>query len=249
MLINKLIIAFVMVICANVAFASYLPGMGAGYSCTPTADGGTQIAICAEQGYSDGDEPDSMQVSEFCGSYVPTYDYVIYATGYIIKSAELSWKACVLNSEGHYVWQEVDAMSCDPIVAEYGVASIDMIDSSMMIGGCAEYDILTIPGATSLGNGRLSTCRACQDGVTLSSSEKVGNCTVSRTLCAQGCSAGYYDGPNGCTRCPASADDKTYGTTLEYGSWEIYACHLPSGTLVADGTGTYQFTSNCYYND
>lgn len=58
------------------------------------------------------------------------------------------------------------------------------------------------------------------------------------------CAAGYYgvtsNGTSGCTPCPNS------GTSAQ-ASTSITSCYLPSGTVGSDSTGTYVYTSNCYY--
>ena len=64
------------------------------------------------------------------------------------------------------------------------------------------------------------------------------------------CAAGYYgsssNGTSGCTRCPSSGG--VYGTSAA-GSTAITSCYIPSGTSMTDDTGTYQFTSSCYYTN
>lgn len=64
-----------------------------------------------------------------------------------------------------------------------------------------------------------------------------------------GCAAGYYQtGASGgtitCSECPSLGTLK--GTSAE-GSTDITACYLPANKDGTDNTGTFQFTSNCYY--
>lgn len=64
------------------------------------------------------------------------------------------------------------------------------------------------------------------------------------------CAAGYYgrtvNGTTGCTRCPSSGG--VYGTSAA-GSTAITSCYIPSGTTSSDGTGTFEYTEDCYYTN
>ena len=64
------------------------------------------------------------------------------------------------------------------------------------------------------------------------------------------CAAGYYGTPtslsDGCYRCPSSG--VVYGTSAA-GSTEITSCYMPSETSMTDDSGTFQFTSDCYYSE
>lgn len=68
-----------------------------------------------------------------------------------------------------------------------------------------------------------------------------GTCTESTSY---RCTAGYYGNPNAsaphCTPCPAPG---TSGT----GAYSISHCYIPSGTTGSDASGTFTYTSNCYY--
>lgn len=61
------------------------------------------------------------------------------------------------------------------------------------------------------------------------------------------CARGYYKDGNKCTRCPSS--DGVYGTTALSGATSITQCYIPSGSQMSDNTGTYTYTSNCYYSE
>lgn len=64
------------------------------------------------------------------------------------------------------------------------------------------------------------------------------------------CAAGYYGNAKGtsvynltgCNQCPS-------GGTSAAGATVITGCYLPSGTTGSDSTGTYTYTSNCYYSN
>lgn len=64
------------------------------------------------------------------------------------------------------------------------------------------------------------------------------------------CAAGYYGDAKGtsltnltgCVQCPS-------GGTSVAGSTVITSCYLPSWTTGSDSTGSYIYTSDCYYNN
>lgn len=62
------------------------------------------------------------------------------------------------------------------------------------------------------------------------------------------CAAGYYGvsflGRSGCTRCPSSGG--VYGTSTAGSNTKITDCYMTSGS---DDTGTFTYTSNCYYTE
>lgn len=60
------------------------------------------------------------------------------------------------------------------------------------------------------------------------------------------CDRGYYtSAPYECSRCPSSGG--IYGTTANTGNNKITDCYIPSDTSMTDDSGTYVFTSPCYY--
>lgn len=64
------------------------------------------------------------------------------------------------------------------------------------------------------------------------------------------CAVGYYGSPSifnkTCTRCPAFGD--VYGTTASAGAAANTNCYLPAQTTGTDTSGTYTYTSDCYYS-
>ncbi len=76
------------------------------------------------------------------------------------------------------------------------------------------------------------------------------SCNTATCVCTKTaqyrCAAGYYgtssNGTSGCTRCPSNGSS-TAGATA------ITSCYLPSGTTGSDSTGSYTYTSNCYYSN
>lgn len=60
------------------------------------------------------------------------------------------------------------------------------------------------------------------------------------------CDIGYYGTTtSGCARCPASGG--MYGLTKEKGKSLITDCYFPTGYGIKDSTGSYLFTSDCFY--
>lgn len=63
------------------------------------------------------------------------------------------------------------------------------------------------------------------------------------------CLGGYYGTPTstttGCYVCPTSGG--LTGTSVAGSNSKVENCYFPSGRSVTDSTGTYQFTSNCFY--
>ena len=79
-----------------------------------------------------------------------------------------------------------------------------------------------------------------------------------RTVCSSGCgtyeyrcAAGYYGKPtndtSGCTKCPSSGN--VAGQSVAGSNSAITSCYIPANTSLSDSTGTYQYTSNCYYSN
>lgn len=71
-------------------------------------------------------------------------------------------------------------------------------------------------------------------------------CPVANSTCYNAnsfsCNAGYYKNGNACTLCPD-------GGTSASGATSITSCYIRSGTTGSDSTGTYTYTSNCYYSN
>ncbi len=57
------------------------------------------------------------------------------------------------------------------------------------------------------------------------------------------CKTGYYLSGGTCYSCPSG------GTSADQNSGGITDCYLPSGTTGSDSTGSYTYTSNCYYSN
>ena len=77
----------------------------------------------------------------------------------------------------------------------------------------------------------------------------VATCNTQTCVCTKKvehrCSAGYYGtvtlvSSSACTQCPSPG-------TSAAGSTSQSDCYIPAGTTGSDSTGTYKYTSNCYY--
>ena len=70
--------------------------------------------------------------------------------------------------------------------------------------------------------------------------------TTCKTTYSYRCAAGYYgsssNGTSGCSPCPS-------GGTSSAGTTSATGCYIPSGTTGSDSTGTYKYTSNCYWKN
>ena len=70
--------------------------------------------------------------------------------------------------------------------------------------------------------------------------------TTCKTTYSYRCAAGYYgsssNGTSGCNPCPS-------GGTSSAGTTSATGCYIPSGTTGSDSTGTYKYTSNCYWKN
>lgn len=77
---------------------------------------------------------------------------------------------------------------------------------------------------------------------------KAGIASVSclRNIPKYKCESGYYGTPlnasSGCTKCPSP------GTSAQ-GATSITQCYIPANTSLSDTTGSYTYTSDCYYSN
>ncbi len=74
-----------------------------------------------------------------------------------------------------------------------------------------------------------------------------GSPTSSTSGCTQ-CEKGYYC-PGGTTRYSCATQTKNSSATSAAGAKSITSCYLPANTSFSDSSGTYQYSSNCYYSN
>ena len=80
----------------------------------------------------------------------------------------------------------------------------------------------------------------------------VATCNTTMCTCSKKteyrCATGYYgtttNGKSGCTQCPPS---NGISATSDAGATLVTQCYLPSGATGTDATGTFIYTTNCYY--
>ena len=124
----------------------------------------------------------------------------------------------------------------------------------IVIGGNVNYDSSCT--TASICNCRGTTETALTGGLieikTKQKSTKcIGNTAYAECLSKTSykCAVGYYGTPTignqKCTRCPSSGG--IVGTTAASGSTAITDCYLPSGSSDSDSTGSFTYTTNCYY--
>lgn len=88
-----------------------------------------------------------------------------------------------------------------------------------------------------------------------STNHNLTRCDVSRNICLYVCKKNYYarltsvvGSPRTCSVCPSVGNNNVKGYTTSYGADSITECYIPGNTDITDNTGTYRFTSNCYYS-
>ncbi|MBN1324651.1 MAG: hypothetical protein JW974_00285 [Alphaproteobacteria bacterium] len=57
------------------------------------------------------------------------------------------------------------------------------------------------------------------------------------------CATGYYKNSTVCTACP------TPGTSADHNTGAITTCYITANDPLSDTTGTYVYTTNCYYTN
>ena len=87
-----------------------------------------------------------------------------------------------------------------------------------------------------------------------STNHNLTRCNVSTNRCSYVCQHNYYarmssivGTPRSCSACPSVGNNNVKGYTTSYGANSITECYIRGNVDITDNTGTYQFTSNCYY--
>ncbi len=103
--------------------------------------------------------------------------------------------------------------------------------------GCSVYDGTSNSGWQSTGVPGYQQSYVC---------ENICNDCFETSATSYRCAAGYYgtssNGTSGCTKCTSPG-------TSTAGSTSITRCYVPSGTTGSDSTGTFTYTSNCYWSN
>lgn len=151
---------------------------------------------------------------------------------------------CQISTTNYYNNQGIS--TCSKCESGY-----ELYEGSIKVSGCNNTITfndckLSCTGCTNCGTG------AWAAGNTGYEKRSVGtcNCNTCTYTTEYRCAAGYYgastNGTSGCTRCPSSGG--VYGTSAA-GSTAITSCYIPANSSMTDSTGTYTFTTNCYYTN
>lgn len=107
--------------------------------------------------------------------------------------------------------------------------------------GQVEFGLFSTQCANGKGVENTGTCAAmsCPSGAHMTTF--TGN-----LYCHKDCSAGYYAISSAtCEKCPTYTGANTTSRT---NADDITECYVPKDVNISDASGTYHFTSNCYYS-
>lgn len=168
----------------------------------------------------------------------------------LLPIAQCSWATTIYSPATHgntkhtCYWEECDSDDAN-------VSAVNQWNNGLTTAACPNRIVRCAYSNDSsygrLFHGKVFTCPGdCASGYTKGTGV-VGNVTGCNTsnqysyikCTANACGAGYYGSANNCTKCPSPGTSAT-GTT------SVTGCYATSGS---DGTGTYKFTSNCYYSN
>lgn len=206
-------------------------------------------------------QPDSTCTSSICSSSVCPTGSVTVPTGY--SGSITRGPIAVSNNDGTFscvCGVKSGTLTC---ASGYtGTASYRYSNGLNNFTGCTK-------NGGSSGGDCDGTCTNCTstlwtDYATGYQNKTTATCNTVTCKCTKStdyrCAAGYYksgvirclgsiDGSascSGCSRCPPSGG--IYGSSAP-GSTAITACYIPTDTSMSDSTGTYTYTSNCYYSE
>ena len=129
-------------------------------------------------------------------------------------------------------------------------AGYELTQQAASVPGCSNEISFNVCRKSCDGTCSDCTTSAWTAGNTGYQKRTYASCNTATCVCTKRtqyrCAAGYYgtssNGTSGCTRCPSNGSS-TAGATA------ITSCYLPSGTTGSDSTGSYTYTSNCYYSN
>ncbi len=129
-------------------------------------------------------------------------------------------------------------------------AGYELTQQAASVPGCSNEISFNVCRKSCDGTCSDCTTSAWTAGNTGYQKRTYASCNTATCVCTKRtqyqCAAGYYgtssNGTSGCSRCPSNGSS-TAGATA------ITSCYLPSGTTGSDSTGSYTYTSNCYYSN
>lgn len=89
------------------------------------------------------------------------------------------------------------------------------------------------------------SCKTCPTNATCAAGTTKPSCNKGYYL--NNTSSTTFNPTYTCPRCPSSGG--VYGTTAAAGAKSITSCYIASGTSFTDTTGTWTYSSNCYYSE
>ena len=171
------------------------------------------------------------RVGKFCATYKE-------AGGYYNNSGE---KICFMECDtcSRYTSRTAQTVSLDPGHFD------DLNCNAVYINTCVpaeECPSGTYGFVNVAANPPMFSCQNCPTGSTTLSP---GASDISQCVCSRGYYGTISEEGDKCTRCPAV--DNIYGTTADFGATSISECYIPAGTTGRDASGTFTYTSNCYW--
>jgi len=148
---------------------------------------------------------------------------------------------------------DIITSACSTITCSSGSTTTE-IEVNKTEASCTSFGtVICYKNKNNNNSYRAKNCTACASGYKLATLN-ITECPQAAagqyetyTGCVRDCQKGYYADPGitNCIRCPLS--DGVYGTTTGTGAVSSAACYIPAGTTLSDSTGTYTYTSDCYY--
>lgn len=179
---------------------------------------------------SDGSCSSNPDTSRRCGTYSCKLNKADYSTCYKCPDTDSNYEYCTSNAGSDNQCRQFKYTSDGYVFCGTGntcsIAAPGVQASTMVSAYCSEYK----------GVASLSKCAVmgCSTGWTPSGDR-------SQCVCAQG----YYRSGNNCLVCPSY--NGTPGTTSGSGATSINECFVPLDTPFFDNTGTFIYSTFCYY--
>lgn len=213
------------IICTtNVVLFPYFAHAAVTTVCNPTDY--SPMDYCMTSGRPNGDY--EFAIAQNC----KTKKYHSY-TG---KNGMVCVPYCTTCGAGYKLTTDTCSMStgkCDIIGSVLQLNELDHLCGTLIVPTCVADTDAECPEGTY---GTSPNCKTCPTFASCPG----GNGSIFY------CNKGYYKDDTRCTRCPKY--DNVYGTTSGSGATAVTQCYIASGVELSDETGTFTYTSNCYYS-